>query len=409
MSKVLFSVLFLLVVLGVSSLYSDKPEVILTQEPIYNPAQDSLQSFLNDFEADLIKGAENKGLPGGAFVITYKDEVLIAKGFGTREAGVPLPVDEHTVFRLGSVSKGFASILTGMMVDQGLLTFDASVYKIVPNFRLSDADQTERIEVQHLLSHTTGLPRHAYTNLVEDGLSLERIIPKFEDVPLISTEGEQQAYTNAAYAIIEKVLERRTNTDFNTLLDEEIFQTIGMESASSTYGALKENTNKALPHFYSRAARERVSVPIKNNYYNAVSAGGINASISDMGQWLLLLTGNRPDLIKDETLDQIFEPTSTIPNKRFSRFWDGVNESHYAMGWRTLYNGEQTIVYHGGYVNGYRSEIAFDKENQIGISILFHSNTNYAVEVIPKFFNEFAVVDEFFKSYNSEIELNSDE
>ena len=75
------------------------------------------------------------------------------------------------------------------MVDQGLLTFDAPVYKIVPNFRLSDADQTERIQVQHLLSHTTGLPRHAYTNLVEDGLSLERIIPKFEDVALISTEG----------------------------------------------------------------------------------------------------------------------------------------------------------------------------------------------------------------------------
>ena len=386
MSKAAIAGIFILIFLGLSRINSADPEPIVP-EPVINPAQDSLQNFLYLFEEKLIQGAEEKRLPGGAYVITYKDEILVAKGFGTRDIASPLPIDENTVFRLGSVSKGFASILTGMMVDQGLLTFDAPVHKIVSNFKLSDADQTERIEVQHLLSHTTGLPRHAYTNLVEDGLSLERIIPKFEDVPLISNEGEQQAYTNAAYAVIEKVLESRTNVEFNTLLQEEIFDPLNMENASSTYSAIRDNTNKALPHLYSRRAGQRIMVPIKNNYFNAVSAGGINASISDMGQWLLLLTGNRPDLIKDETLDQIFEPVSTIPNRRFSRHWPGVNESYYAMGWRTLNNGDQTIVYHGGYVNGYRSEIAFDRENQIGISILFHSNTSYAVQVIPEFFN----------------------
>ena len=52
-------------------------------------------------------------------------EVLVAKGFGTRDNNTSsLPIDEHTIFRLGSVSKGFASVLTGMMVDQGLLSFE---------------------------------------------------------------------------------------------------------------------------------------------------------------------------------------------------------------------------------------------------------------------------------------------
>ena len=137
---------------------------------ISNPAEDSLTKFIEQFEAKLIQGAKNKKLPGGAFVITYKDEVVIAKGFGTRDVASSYPIDEHTVFRLGSVSKGFASILTGMMVEQGLLNFDTPVNEIVPDFKLSNSDQTDRIEVQHLLSHTTGLPRHAYTNLVENGL-----------------------------------------------------------------------------------------------------------------------------------------------------------------------------------------------------------------------------------------------
>lgn len=402
MPKVIFSLGFLLVILGLSGFYADET-ITETKQLVSNPAQDSLAIFLQDFESNLLEGVENRHLPGGAFVITYKDEILVAKGFGTRDIASPLPVDENTVFRLGSVSKGFASVLTGMMVDQGLLNFDDTVADIVPYFKLNDPDQTNRIQVRHLLSHTTGLPRHAYTNLVEDGLTLERIIPKFEDVPLINIEGEQQAYTNAVYAVIEKVLERKTNADFNSLLKEEIFNPLKMDRTSSTYGALKASTNKALPHLYSRRAKARIMVPIKNNYFNAVSAGGINASISDMGKWLLLLTGNRPDLINEATLDEIFAPISTIPNKRFSRNWPGVNESYYGMGWRTLFNGDQTIVYHGGYVNGYRSEIAFDRENKIGISILFHSNTNYALEVIPKFFNNFADVNAYIENQENDI------
>ena len=396
MSKALISSVVLLIIFGLTRIEKKEPEIEI-HELISNPAEDSLTKFIEQFEAKLIQGANNKKLPGGALVITYKDEVVIAKGFGTRDVASSSPIDEHTVFRLGSVSKGFASILTGMMVEQGLLKFDTPVNEIVPDFKLSNSDQTDRIEVQHLLSHTTGLPRHAYTNLVEDGLSLERIIPQFEDVPLISLEGEKQAYSNAAYAVIEKVLEHRTNEDFNTLLKEEIFEPLNMVNASTTFQALGNTPNKALPHLYSRRAGQRIMIPLKNNYFNAVSAGGINASISDMGQWLLLLTGNRPDLIKDETLDQIFKPISEIPNKRFSRYWKGVNSSYYGMGWRSLNNDDQTIVYHGGYVNGYRSEIAFDREKQIGISILFHSNTSFAVELIPEFFNDFDAIFDFME------------
>jgi len=406
--KIILSVFIVLLILGFSKVYSPEPEPQII-EKVTTPAQDSLALFLADFEQALIEGADAKNLPGGAFVITYKDEILVAKGFGTREVGKPLPIDEHTSFRLGSVSKGFASVLTGMMVDQGFMTFDDTVSSILPYFNLIDSDQTDRIQVHHLLSHTTGLPRHAYTNLVEDGLSLERIIPRFVNVPLIDREGEQHAYTNAAYSVIEKVLEQRTNSDFKQLLDEEVFSPLGMEHSSSSYREFVDNTNIAHPHLYRRSARSRVSVPIKDNYFNAASAGGINASISDMGNWLLLLTGNRPDLISEETLDQVFEPVSRIPNKRFSRYWPGVNESYYAMGWRVLYNGDQTITYHGGYVNGYRSEIAFDRENQIGICILFNSNTSYALQVIPGFFNDFAAVDSLFDSYSIESSPESNE
>ncbi len=397
MRSVYFSILIAVFILGILTLnpgYS-KPEKTVK---ISEPAIDSLTLFLTEFEEKLLEGARQKNLPGGAFVITYKDEILVAKGFGTRKIEEPLPINEHTVFRLGSVSKGFASVLTGMLTDDNLISFDDTVEHILPEFQLSDPDQTQRVKIQHLLSHTTGLPRHSYTNLVEDGLSLERIVTRFENVPLIGPEGEHQAYTNAAYAMIELALEKQTDSSFAALLDKYIFQPLKMTNSSSNYSALTENYNVALPHLYNTRLRKRTSVPIRDNYFNAVSAGGINASAHDMGKWLLLLTGNYPELIKGETLDQIFEPISTIPNKRFSRYWPDVNESHYGMGWRTLMNEDQKIIYHGGYVNGYRSEIAFDKDNQIGICILLNSNSGYALEVIPGFFNRFNSIDQLFET-----------
>ena len=350
---------------------------------------DDLAAYLDQFEQEFVQGLNAKRIPGAAVAIVKDGRVVFQKGFGVKEKGKNDPVNEDTVFRLGSVSKGFASVLAGVLVEEGVVEWDHPVSGYLEEFRLNDPEQTGRVQVRHLLSHTSGLPRHAYTNLVEDGLTLDRIIPRFEQVPLIAKEGEQIAYQNAAYSVIEKVLEVRTKTDFNTLLGKRLFFPLEMSNASASYKSIRQSDNKALPHVYHSRTRGRVPISISRKYYNAVSSGGINASASDMGKWLLLLTGNVPDVISKETLDAMYTPVANINNRRFSRQWDGVNRSHYGMGWRVLDNHGQKIVYHGGYVNGYRSEIAFAPEDGLGICILINTNSNYPLEVIPDFFNHF--------------------
>ncbi len=362
---------------------------IANPEPEELVMDDSLARYLEEFEQDFEEGLNSEGIPGAAVAIVKDGRVVFQKGFGVKEKGKPDRVDEHTVFRLASVSKGFASILTGVFVEEGLVSWDIPVSRYLEAFRLNDPDQTNRVQIRHLLSHTSGLPRHAYTNLVEDGLYLDRIIPQFEHVPLIAKEGVQLAYQNAAYSVIEKVLEVQTNTHFNTLLDEKLLEPLAMHNSSTSYDSIMNSGNKASPHVYYSRTRGHVPIPMSRKYYNAVSSGGINASASDMGKWLLLLTGNYPDIISDETLAQIYDPFATMNNRRFSRYWVGVNQSHYGMGWRVLDNHGQKIVYHGGYVNGYRSEIAFDPENGIGICILINANSSYPLAVIPDFFNHF--------------------
>jgi beta-lactamase class C len=349
----------------------------------------SLAAYLEEFAINFEKGLNEQQIPGGAVAIVKDGRVVFQQGFGVKERGKPYEVDEHTVFRLGSVSKGFASVLAGVLAEEGVVGWNDPVAGYLERFRLNDPEQTGLVQISHLLSHTTGLPRHAYTNLVEDGLSLDRIYPRLEHVPLIASVGLQHSYQNAAYSAVEKVLEARTGTDFNTLLFERLLNPLEMNHSSASLEGILNSGNKALPHIHHSRIRGSVPVPISGKYYNAVSSGGINASASDMGKWLLLLTGHYPEIISKETLAEIYEPLATIRNRRFSRYWDGVNKTHYGMGWRVLDNHGQKIVYHGGYVNGYRSEIAFSPEDGTGICILINTHSSYPLTVIPDFFNHF--------------------
>ena len=391
MTRIFSVLLFLAVISRVYLACTDiksEPKVI-ESEPEEWVMDDSLSIFLDSFEQSFQEGIAINRIPGGAVVIIKDGRVVFQKGFGVKEKGETEKVDENTIFRLGSVSKGFASVLAGVLVDDRQLNWDKPVSDYLESFKLNDLEQTDRVTLKHILSHTSGLPRHAYTNLVEDGLSLDRIIPRLQSVPLISKEGEQLAYQNAAYSVIEKVLEAQTDTDFDSLLQEKLFEPLEMTNSSSSFDSINISDNKAMPHLYHSRARGRVPVSITKKYYNAISSGGINASAADMGKWLLLLTGNNAEIISEESLDQIYEPLASINNKRFSRYWDGVNKSHYGMGWRILNNDGQKIVYHGGYVNGYRSEIAFAPDDNLGICILINASSSYPLEVIPDLFNYF--------------------
>jgi beta-lactamase class C len=388
----ILSVIVFLAVIFISYLaFTDIEPAPETSESVSDEwvMDEALASYLQDFERTFTEGMNENKIPGAAVAMVKDGRIVFQKGFGVREKGKPQRVDEHTVFRLGSVSKGFASVLTAVLADEGVVDWDDPVSGYLEDFRLYDPGQTRRVQIRHLLSHTSGLPRHSYTNLVEDGLSLDRIIPRLQEVPLIAKEGEQLAYQNATYSVIEKVLESQTENDFNTLLQEKLFDPLSMENASSTYEGIHEADNKALPHVYVSRSRGRAPISISRKYYNAVSSGGINASASDMGKWLLMLTGHHPEVISEESLNTLSEPIATLNNRRFSRHWDDVNRSYYGLGWRILDNHGQKIVYHGGYVNGYRSEIAFSPDDGTGICILINTSSSYPLEVIPGFFNHF--------------------
>lgn len=367
-------------------------------EPEYNIASTVLEppprrdpnphflSLIAEYENHILKSLAKTRTPGIAIAIVQDTTVLYIRGIGLRQVGHEDSINIHTVFRLASVSKCFAPVLTGLLVDDGVLSWDDPIIRYLPDFALKNKAYTDSLTIRHVLSHTTGLPYHTYTNLIEEGTDLKTMLNLLRDVTPASKPGELYSYQNVAYSLIAEVVLAATGKTYQQLMHERIFKPLGMEDASMTYEDILLNKNVARPHHLWRKGWRVTS--INDTYYNVGPAGGVNASISDMAQWLKTLLAEQDEFIEEETLGEIFTPfvKARSRNRNF-RKWIERADSHYALGWRVLNFKTDTLLYHGGYVNGYRSEIAINRKDRIGICVLSNGPGSLVDNSVPYFFH----------------------
>jgi beta-lactamase class C len=344
------------------------------------------KELLKEYEDEILKLSKGSHTPGAAIAVVYDSTIVYIKGFGLRNVHKPDSVDINTVFRIASVSKCFASFLAGSLVEDSLLAWNDTVVHYLPTFHLKPREETGKLTVRHVLSHTTGLPYHAFTNMVEEGASLDSMLSWLGNINLASPVGKAYSYQNVAYSIVGKVIESRTGRSYNEQLRDRVFLPLKMTNASVDYISMMKNINIATPHQLGRGGWR--TAKITDTYYNVAPAGGVNASISDMANWMIALLGNRPNVITPETLKELFTPRVKAPskNRNYGRM-HRLSSSYYGLGWRVLHYPNDTLIYHGGYVNGYRSEVAINPKERIAVCILANAAGDLADNGIPLFFN----------------------
>jgi beta-lactamase class C len=358
------------------------------KEALKKPVNPFLQKLLKDYQTQIVALSNESHTPGAAIAIVYDSTIVYLKGFGVKSALGSDSVDVNTVFRIASVSKCFASFLTGILVADTLLFWNDSIVNYLPKFALKSPEETKKLTIRHVLSHTTGLPYHTYTNMVEEGTSLDSMLSWLKNINLASGVGQSYSYQNVAYSIIGEVISAKTGISYDTQMMKRVFIPLKMKTASMDYATIIQNDNVAKPHKLKRG--KWTPATITDTYYNVAPAGGVNASISDLAQWMIALLGNRQDVISKETLNQLYTPLIKAPskNRNYGRL-HRLNNSYYGLGWRVLHYPNDTLIYHGGYVNGYRSEVAVNPKSKIAVCILANAPGELADNGIPLFFNLF--------------------
>ena len=341
-----------------------------------DPENTHMLNVVKQYETFISSKIKEFQLPGVAYAIVKNGEIKSIKTYGHRKNGSLDSINKHTVFRLASISKGFSSVLAGLLVDKGYIGWNDKIKDHLPHFRLKKSSNTEKLTLRHTLSQTSGLIKYAGSSLIYQGLSYPNILRKMCNVNIETEPATVYAYQNAMFSVISEVAKSATKYTFEQLLDSLLFVPLGMTDASVGYNAMVNTKNKGFPHVLSR--KKWKSANIRKNWYNVAPAAGINASISDMAIWLKTMLGHKTDIVPQKVLDEIFTPH--IPMNEDSDYYEiwfpGLSQASYGMGWRIFDYNNHKIVYHGGFVRGFRPEMGFCPKEDVGIVFLTNSSKN---------------------------------
>ena len=380
-----------LLVAGLPGLFAVAGAQVLPLVPFISPPIIAEVQLLR-LDATLGKAMETGDFVGLSVAVVHDGDVRFLRTYGETEAGSGRPVDPDTVFRIASLSKGFASSLVGLAVSEDKLSLSAPVSGFAPELALPRGGE-KSLTLADILSHRTGLPPNAYDNLLEAGILPEAILPEYRKVKPTCPVSDCYAYQNIPYDLSGRALASAYDAPFPSLVEDRLFKPLGMKTASYGLGGLTRTDNWARPHTRKRQAdlslpaNPWTKIEVKLPYYETPAAGGVNASIRDMAQWLNAQLGNVPEVLAPEVLDLIHAPQVSTPTetRRMREAMPDLRSSHYAYGWRVYDYAGQTVVAHGGTVDGYGAQIMFVPDLDLGIVVLSNSRSKRLWKIAPMF------------------------
>ena len=338
---------------------------------------------VRQFESMAQQLVAGQRVPGLAMAMVHNGRILSARGYGITDTSRATPVDSHTVFRLASLSKSFAGTMTGLLVNDGSLRWDSKLVDYLPSFRLSNPAASQQLTVADLLSHRVGLTHNAFDRDLEQYVDFRTLTQKLAYAPLQCAPGTCYSYQNVAFSLVGDMVFAATGDFYAQEVQRRIFKPLGMNDASLGLEGIQASPSWARPHVRGRGGW--VSMMPKTTYYQVLPAAGVNASASDMAQYLLAHTGHRPDVLPAPLLATLHHQLVDTPSEIRGSSWrrTRLTGAGYALGWRTYKYAGHDVVFHGGAVQGYRGLIAMVPELDFGVALMWNSESSLPSGMLP--------------------------
>jgi len=363
----------------------------------------NLKKLDKDLTFEFARDLKKFNIPGAAYVIVKDNKVFAQKTFGYLDKNRKQKINSQTVFRLASVSKPFAATITAMLAQENQLKLSDPITKYVPNFELAQKGAADKIQLKHILSHSSGLMPNTYDNLLHENWSMNKIVGRFDRLTPICKPAKCYGYQNIAYGMLQPAIEASQSKSYEELLQQRVFTPLKMKNASLGIDEFKANTNTAKPHVLRKTIKTKQKdskgkrikkyvwskVKVTPDYYKVPTAAGVNASIADMGKWLIANLGHQPDILSPKLLKELTTPRiKTKKDLRRSYWRNHLTDAHYGYGWRIYKINGKSVIYHSGWVSGYRADIGYSPELGIGFAVLMNAEANLINKVSSDFWEK---------------------
>jgi CubicO group peptidase (beta-lactamase class C family) len=260
-----------------------------------------------------------------------------------------------------------------LLHNEGRLDWTKPVRDYIPEFRLNDSVASERVTVQDLLCHQSGLPRHDWVHLLGDRSAAE-LLGVMRYLELSRDIRAAYQYNNLCYNVAGLLIERVSRQSYEAFTRTRLTDRLGMK-VSFNLDDLEVSADAARPYMMHEDTRlPALRLPIR-----VVAAGAINTSVADIASWMRLHLG------KGEFDGERLLPAALIGELHAPRIYNaspsfvGFGEEHYGLGFRsTSYRGDR-LVFHGGGWIGWGTLMTLVPDFGIGVAVF----TNRSPSQVP--------------------------
>jgi CubicO group peptidase (beta-lactamase class C family) len=303
-----------------------------------------------------IQGQMGKhGLKGVSLAITEDDQIVYLQGYGT--AGNQQPMTVQTPMYIGSQSKSFAGLAIAQLIQAGKIEPNSPVINYIPEFKIADPEASQKITINHLLHHVSGLSETGFTEVLPEESTTQDLLVALQKAELTAPIGSTFQYFNYGYSVLSVVIENMSGMTYESYLQEYIFNALDMKN---TFTNPEEALQKGLSQGYSRFFGFTVPARQPHRVYDLAS-GYLISTAEDMAHFSIALLNNG-----------VYEGNQLVPGNRFQMIFQPVKG--YGMGW---FIGADRI-YHGGANETFRTEMELFPDRNIGIVLL--TNQGYMMD-----------------------------
>lgn len=355
--------------------------VLLLLVLVTAPLASAQPAPLAGFDDYVLKAMREWEVPGVAVAIVKNDAIVFAKGYGLRRLGDPTPVNERTLFAIGSASKAFTAASLAMLVDAGKVKWDDPATNYLPGLQLFDPYVTRELTLRDLLTHRSGLER-ADRLWYGSPYTRDDILRRVRYLKPSWSLRSRFGYQNLMYLAAGQVVAAVSGQSWDEFVRQRIFTPLGMTASNTSVAAFAANDNVATPH--ARIEEKVRPIPWRN-IDNVAPAGSINSNVIDMAQWVRLHLGEgayqNQRLFSSGVAKEMHTPQTIIrAEPPWSLWWPEAHFLTYGLGWFLHDYRGRKVVEHGGAIDGMRALVAMLPEEKLGLVIL----TNLSGNLLPQ-------------------------
>jgi CubicO group peptidase (beta-lactamase class C family) len=372
-----------------------------TTERPTNTDDAALTDALSGIQQAIADLVDQYHVPGAAVGIVREQKLAWFGGFGFADFEAERVPDEHTLYRVGSITKTFTATAIVQLRDEGKLGLDDPLVRHVPEFAAARNrfGPIEEVTLRRMLTHRSGLmgepPLSHWETLVFP--TMQEILDSLPNVEVSIEPDSAFKYSNLAFSLLGEVVARVSGRPYVEYVRERILAPLGMEESAF---ALDDRLRGQMATGYDPDIFAHPTVPAPHPLIDGMAAAGqLYSTVHDLATWIGFQLGAYE---QDERVGAhggaprhgggSWDGSAPLPPRSLREmhrplFMEPGWSAGYCLAWMALRRGDNVYIGHGGGIHGFITQVLLNAEHRTGAVVLTNGISpagEIAVEVLER-------------------------